>query len=209
MAVDRDGSEGGSGVREFVTPGSNVLVLAPVMDSGVGAVCTNLLRVEPVADEAVLLVTFTQSADVRVDDFRERVDSPPGDLHVVDVSGETRSGADGPSHVPGRVVDVVSSPTDLTGLGIAMNEQLAEWARDDARIVVCVHTLTTLLQYASEERVFQFLHVLTNRIRSVDAVAHYHLDPAAVGDRTVHTLLQLFDVIVRRDDEGWKIGARG
>ena len=209
MASKRDDSGGDSDVREFVGPGSNVLVLAPVMDADTSAVCSDLLHVEQPSEEAVLLVTFTQGADVRVEAFREHADGKPADLHVVDVSGETRSSSDEPSHVPGRVVDVVSSPTDLTGIGIAINEQLGEWAPGDLQVVLCFHTLTTLLQYASEDRVFQFLHVLTSRVSSIDAVAHYHLDPVAVDDRTVHTLMQLFDVVVRQNPDGeWEVKSR-
>jgi hypothetical protein len=209
MARKDEHSEGESGVREFVAPGTNVLVLAPVMEADTGAMCSRLLHVDSPAEEAVLLVTFTQSADARVDSFRDRAPAKPADLHVVDVTGETRSASDAPSHVPGRVVDAVSSPTDLTGIGIAINEQLAEWAPSGLQIALCFHTLTTLLQYASEDRVFQFLHVLTSRVRSIDAVAHYHLDPVAVDDRTVHTLMQLFDVVIRQNEDGeWEVKSR-
>ncbi|MBO4248781.1 hypothetical protein IL252_13235 [Halomicrobium sp. IBSBa] len=44
---------------------------------------------------------------------------------------------------------------------------------------------------------FKFLYMFTGQLRSVDAVAHFHLDPNAVDDQTVHRLKPVFDDAVR------------
>lgn len=66
----------------------------------------------------------------------------------------------------------------------------------DGRIAVCFHSVSDLLQHVGVERAFRFLHVLLVRLGSVDARAHFHLDPARHDDRTVAILSGLFDAVV-------------
>lgn len=66
--------------------------------------------------------------------------------------------------------------------------------------MLCFRSLSTLLQYADLEAVFKFLHTLTSRIETGDARGHYHMDPTTHDERTVQTLLQLFDAAVRIED---------
>lgn len=188
-------------VRERVASASNVLLLAPVMGGDSDGVCIDLLRVGEPASRTVLFVTFTQPAAARLEFYHEAGDGDPAAVSVVDVAAGPM---DGPEPGSGASPDAttVTNPEDLTGLGIAINERLSDWADGGHRVTLCFHSLTTLLQYASDERVFRFLHVLTRRLRSLDAVGHYHLDPTAVDDRTVHTFLQLFDAVVKLESDG-------
>jgi hypothetical protein len=131
-------------------------------------------------------------------------------LAVVLAGEATRSAAgaasldDGPS----PRITTVSSPGDLTGLGIEISEQLEAWADDGNQTVVCFHTLTTLFQYVDLEPAFQFLHVLTSRVRIADARAHYHVDPAAHDERELNTMRTLFDAVVAPSDDGWTVRTR-
>jgi hypothetical protein len=45
-------------------------------------------------------------------------------------------------------------------------------------------------------------------VRSVDAVAHYHIDPEAHDDQVLATLSSLFDAVARFDDGDWEIRSR-
>ncbi|MFB6172069.1 MAG: hypothetical protein ABEJ23_06010 [Haloarculaceae archaeon] len=183
--------------------GANTLLLAPAFDDGEDAVCADMLGVAEPGETDALFVTLTASPDARIDHWRTRVSpSPPANLGVVSVDESTRSAAarSASATTANGHVRSVSSPGDLTGLGIAISEYLSEWHGDGNRTVVCFHSLTPLLQYADARRVFQFLHVLTRRVESADAVAHYHLDPSAHDERTVRMLSSLFDEVVDAGD---------
>ncbi|MDZ7702775.1 MAG: hypothetical protein U5J98_12340 [Halobacteriales archaeon] len=109
----------------------------------------------------------------------------------------------------GPTVLSVSSPGDLTGIGIKIGEFLEAWADDGHELVLCFHTLTTFLQYADLRSVYQFVHSLTGRVRVAGGTAHYHLDPTAHDERTVNTLLALFDAVVEREPGGqWAVRRR-
>jgi len=102
-------------------------------------------------------------------------------------------------------VETISDPGDLIGLGIAISKYLSNWEGSPNQTVVCFHSLTPLLQYGNLQRVFRFLHVLTGPLKSIDAVAHFHLDPHAHDEQTINTLSQLFDVIVEHDNGDYTV----
>lgn len=191
----------------------NVLLLAPPMDACAEDGCVDLLTRRAPADEDVLYVTFVQSPDERLDAWGARMgDDRPASVGFVDVGDPSRSAAaagrtDGG---PGSPVSVqsVSSPGNLTDLGIKISDFLTDWEADGRHTAVCFHSLTTLLQYADVQRAFRFLHVLTGRVRSIDGSAHYHMDPSAHEEQTVNTLTTLFDGVASWEDGRWSVRNR-
>lgn len=99
----------------------------------------------------------------------------------------TTSGSD-----PLQVVEAIGNPADLTALGIRVSQYLEQWAETTTQIVVCIDSLTVLLHYVELERVYRFLHVLSGRLRSVEARA-YLLAPDAHDAQTVAVLQTLMD----------------
>lgn len=94
--------------------------------------------------------------------------------------------------VDSAAVRTVSSPADLTGVGMAVSDWVS--SRDaDERAVVCLDGVSTLLQYASVEDVFHFLHALVSRCRQRNVAVHAHLAASAHRDQTVAKLRQVFD----------------
>jgi len=186
---------------------SNVLLLAPALSDSEDEACIDLLTIADISHENVLSVTFTQTAQDRLELWHTHVgDDLPAQAGIITVGEQTRSTSasrSSPSRTPGPItIDVVSEPADLTGLGISLTNYLSEWAENNNQTVVCFHSLTPLLQYADLQRVFRFLHVLTGRIASSDAVAHYHMDPSAHDEQTRQTLVQLFDATIELDADG-------
>lgn len=202
-------------VEEFAEANA-VLVLTPPLGEGDGAACSSLLSGTPGDETNVLSVTFNQSPDTRMEQWRNTggpVD--PANLGFVVVGDGVRSAAvatPGVGREPeelGPTVVSVSSPADLTGIGIKLGNFFEDWAGDSNDLRLCFHTLTTLLQYADLRSVYQFVHVLTGRVRTVGGLAHFHLDPAAHDERTVNTLLGLFDGVVEPDAHGsWEVKRR-
>lgn len=189
---------------------ANVLLLTSTLSSADDEACIDLLTVTNPDRENVLSITFTQSADDRLDLWRSYVADLPAQAGIVTVDVMTRSASSNDAATSQTIpqpiaIETVSDPGDLTGLGIAISEILSNWGGSPNQTVVCFHSLTPLLQYADLQRVFRFLHVLTGRLNSVDAVAHFHLDPHAHDEQTLNTLSQLFDAIVEHDNGDYTV----
>jgi KaiC/GvpD/RAD55 family RecA-like ATPase len=145
-------------------------------------------------DEAILFVTTNESAGPILDDIEDRVGTLPEQLRIVDCVAE-RQGSEG--RYPPERVEYVSSPGDLTGIGIGVSEQLRRFGASDAeRTRICFYSLSTLLIYAELETVFRFLHVLSGRVDSIGALGLFALDPTTHDESTVNTLRQLFDGLI-------------
>ncbi|MFC4541075.1 hypothetical protein ACFO5R_03920 [Halosolutus amylolyticus] len=120
-------------------------------------------------------------------------DEQIGFLVVGDVFME---GADGPDFSRPIVTDSVADPTDLSEIGVAVSRFCKHWDDDGEDIAVCFDSLDALLRHTSPKKVFQFAHVLTKRLSSVDAYAHFHFDPTHHEDRIVSTFGTIFDAVV-------------
>lgn len=171
--------------------------------------CLAAENAAPPAESNVLSVTLNESADAVAERWIRCVGRLPGQLAVITV-GDTNRGAaatdggGGPSGPSGYDMStaVVSSPGDLTGLGIKLSQCLSAWDDHDDETTVRFDSLTTLLQFADLKRSFRFIHVLTGRISSAGAVGYFHLDPGAHDEQTLATLRGLFDVVLERQDDG-------
>lgn len=191
--------------------GSPVFVLAPGMAEGVEETCASLLGGSDPDATNYLAISLGSGPAERLDHWRRHVAPElPAKTGVVCTGELTRAGAatsneGDPVRFPGENVQVVSvsSPGDLTGLGMRIADCLSAWEGDGNRTVVCFDSLTPLLQFVDTSRAFRFLHMVLSRLAAVDAAAHVHMDPTAHDEQTVTTLASLFDVVVRLQDGGW------
>ncbi|MFP9192374.1 DUF7504 family protein [Natronosalvus vescus] len=144
-------------------------------------------------DAAELRVTFADTEPTR----GPIASDGPAKLGIVSVGDVLRATetAAGPDYTAPFVVDAIDDPTDLSTLGVKISEFCEHWG-DDYQITVCFHSLDMLLRHATPKTVFQFVYVLTNRLSSVGALAHFHLDPTAHDDRIVSTFGSIFDDVV-------------
>ena len=206
-----------SSIAEELSGAANVLLLTPTMGAEEGAVCSSLLSAVPDERADVLSVTFNESPDDQRERWRrDGGPTEPANLGFVVVGGDVRSAAavqaptDGPTIGDvGPTVTTVSSPGDLTGIGIELGHFFEDWADDGNALVLCFRSLTTFLQYADLRSVYRFVHVLTGRVRNAGGLAHFHLDPSAHDQRTINTLQGLFDAVVEPDADGrWAVKRR-
>ena len=175
-----------------LTDARNVLLAAPSMSGDEAGACTDLLVPLSPAGANVLWVTFRGDATDCIDQWFATTDDQPGNAAVVVVG-------DSPGPNPdGVTVEHISSPSDLTGLGIAVGELLSEW---DGSPVVCIDSLTAMLQYVEVETAYEFLHAVTGQLYAADARAHFHIDPSAHESTTVDSIASLFDAIVEFDSD--------
>lgn len=185
-----------------VSAPANVLVLAPAM-SDVADACPTVGRGDGPA-EALLLVQLHGGLESCLDVWR-RQGGLPETVFVVSceaarsVSPATTDFSIGtPDSEAGILVTSISSPGNLATIGRSIDRCLS--ADDGGRTRVCFDSLTTLLQYVDTRPTYQFLHALLPRISNHDAIAHFHMDPAAHDETTSRIVESLFDVTVRYDE---------
>lgn len=178
----------------------NVLLLSESLDPMARDTGFDLLTPTDAAETRVLAISYLDTPGDWLDRWTAQVGSLPRTVQLVTV-GETAAGDDDwRSEATENVAVTRASPADLTGVGIAISDTLSTWAETADRVVVCVDSVTTMLQYAPVATVFRFLHTIGRRFASVDALAHFHLDPAAHEEQTVARLTHLFDALVRIED---------
>ncbi|MFB1063351.1 hypothetical protein [Natrinema sp. H-ect4] len=149
------------------------------------------------SDTAHLAVTFADEEPDCPDE--DAIDGPLGQLTIGDVLTDAGDESE-PDFTRPVVTDSVTDPTDLSAIGVAVSRFCKHWDETGGEITVCFDSLDALLRHSSPKEVFQFAHVLTNRLSSVDAYAHFHFDPTRHEDRVVSTFGTVFDAVVADDD---------
>lgn len=186
---------------EDIQDASNVLLLGPSVDTSVDAGCKRLLS-DPDTD-ALLVVSFMLPPEEWVDKWLDRVGDLPESVALVTTSDAFNRPGDHEDLPDNVTVEYLSSPGDLTGIGMVISKYLERWHDNDQTIGLCFDSLTTLLQYAEPRSVYRFLHLITTRLSGADATAHFHLDPATQDEQTVSTISSTFQAIAEHDD-GWE-----
>jgi len=201
-------------LTERLSGANSVLLLSSSFAAETEETCTELLRPGSASESNVLWVSYTKSPDEQLRRWQAHSSERPAEMGMVSVEDSTRSvtasGADSELMGPNKPVETVSSPNDLTGLGIRITEFLTDWEENDNRTVVCFDSLTALLQYVELETAYELLHILTGRMAALDAVAHFHMDPEAHDRQTVESIATLMEAIVEidADEDARKVRSR-
>jgi hypothetical protein len=214
---DRDGPEGiddpdegfgndakAEAIVELVGDVRNLLLFGPLSSPAEYNVCTNLIAPGNDPPEHLLLVTFEESPDDRLNVLRGHLGSLPDSVAILNVGDATRSTSAELAQITGSsgiTIDNVPNPTDIQRMGLATNKILSDW-EGEGETVLCFHSLTALLEAVGSESAFRFLNVLLGRVRSGNIRAHYHMDPGAHDDQTLGTYRPLFDETIRIEEDG-------
>ncbi len=175
------------------------LIAGPAM-SGKYDLLLNLIVEGLSRDDAGLFITTNQDARSVYADIEDRGGDHPERIRLVDCVSDQQDIGDALS--PDQV-EFVSSPADLTGIGIGVSEQLRRFAEADfARNRLAFYSLSTLLMYSELETVFRFLHVITGRVESIEGLGVFTIDPTTHDRSTINTLKQLFDGMIELRAEG-------
>lgn len=175
---------------ESVPGGTRLLVSGPPM-TGKRDLAFRLASVG-LPDQSVVVVTTDRPARQVMSSFGglDRVS-------VVDCTGSYGT-ADGN-------VEYVSSPDDLTGVGIGLAKRtnaIGDRARDGVRVVI--DSVSSYLRFVDEGRVFYFLQILTGRFSAADYLTVSTVDPASHDAGVLNSVRSLFDgtVELRERDDG-------
>lgn len=172
-------------------PGTNVLVEAPSLSGERDQHCLDSLAAGPLDQLDVLRVTYSGDPTALIEQWREAVGALPARTGIVVVGGSPNVAGEGVSDI-GNVAVTTANPNDLTGLGMRLNSYIND-VDPDHQLVVCVDSLTELLQFVDVQAAFKFLHMFTGQLREADAIAHFHIDPEAHEPQTVSRLKPAFD----------------
>lgn len=184
-----------TGITTELTGAKNVLLEEPPIGQG-RDVCTSLLLGEA-SEPNVLFVSFTRQAAACVDQVTAEQVGDVGVITVGDASGAVEDDS--------VRTESVSTPSDLTGLGIKIGQFLSTW---EPPIHICFESLTSMLQYVDYQTAYQFLHSVTGQIHAADATAHFHIDPDAHEDKVVAGITSLFDGRVTIGDDESEVQTR-
>jgi hypothetical protein len=181
--------------------GRNLLVFAPAMGDAKEGLCHDLLGRTPPGSLDVLQVSYTRPPARLVETWRERHDDLPANYRIVDVGARARApGQAEHDRTPASVTVTRANPNDLTGLAMEWRNAFNEFARTDNDVVVCLDSITAMLQYVSVEEAYRFVHMASGQIHEVAGQAHFHLDPDAHDDQTISTMKTAFDGLRTADE---------
>jgi hypothetical protein len=186
------------GISGGLEAGTNILVLAPSMSL---AEQLAYALIKPVQGEySIVLSTNERAAEVV--DFFKFAGCDKRFVGVIDAITKSST----PSIVDTPRLMFVSSPTDLTGIGIKfsnMIESIFEGTFSEGEaglfpppIRFCVNSISTLLMYRKLEVLYQFLHILTAKQRKIEGVAFYLLNNESFDDRTLSLIKQLMTGLI-------------
>jgi hypothetical protein len=183
--------EGENRIGDIESP-SNILLLAPPF-SDAERLAYALVR--PADTDYTVVISTDEDAPSVCSAFSEG----EGRVWVLDCITK--------SMVPGATdteqVKYVGSPADLTGLGIKLAKILESAQRAGEaggaappQVRVCVNSLSSFLIYTKLEVIYRFFHIFSARIRRMNGIGIYLLNPGSVDAKTVSTLKQLMTGIV-------------
>jgi len=178
--------------------GTNILILAPPM-SAADQLAYALTKPVP-GEYAIVLSTNERAAEV-IDAFKV-AGADKRFTGVIDAI--TKSSTPGITDTARLMF--VSSPTDLTGIGIKfsnMIETIFEGNFADGEtglfpppIRFCVNSISTLLMYRRLEVLYQFLHVLTAKLKKIEGVGVYILNNESFDEKTLSLIKQLMTCVI-------------
>lgn len=149
----------------------------------------------------VLVVAFAGSPARWLDGWQVAVGDPPRATFVVNdaaawTAGDPRERIESVAAADTAVrTEFVDSPGNLTDLGVTLTEALEAHASRAPRTILCLQSLSVLLQYAPLDEVYQFLHTLVGHLERFEVTGHFHLHEHAHDEEAIANLRPVFDRI--------------
>ncbi|WP_292615882.1 hypothetical protein [Methanocalculus sp. MSAO_Arc1] len=178
--------------------GANVLILAPPL-SGAERIAYNL-SFPAHGEYCVLLSTDERAAEVS--NFFKLNGTERRSIAIIDAI--TKS--DLPNVPDTDRMMFISSPVDLTGISIKMSKLFSGIVDESLKnpdpgiypppIRFCVNSLSTFLMYRKLEVMYQFLHVITSKVKKNEWIGFYLLNNESFDAKTISVIKQLMNGVV-------------
>lgn len=204
MYLYKTGIEKIDSVNGGIEAATNILILAPPL-SNADQLAYALTKPLP-GEYAIILSTNERASEVI--DFFKGAGADKRFTGVIDAITKSST----PSIVDTQRLMFVSSPTDLTGIGIKFSNMIETIFEGDFAdgepglfpppIRFCVNSVSTLLMYRRLEVLYQFLHVLTAKLRKTEGIGIYIMNSESFDDKTLSLIKQLMNCVIEVRTEG-------
>ncbi|MFB6112142.1 MAG: RAD55 family ATPase [Halobacteriaceae archaeon] len=175
---------------EEMAPGTTLFVSGDSMSQAT-EVGLSMTLTGSVRGEGSILISTNTPANRLIDDGRAVVPAlDPSRVAVVDCTGQGEKDT-APSDIH---VETVSTPADLTGIGIKFSTMVERLrANDIDRVRMGLFNVSTMLMYSDLRKVFTFLHTISGRISATGGLGVFVIDPSSHDEESVSMLNQLCD----------------
>lgn len=196
-------------VDRYVTDCSSVLVLAPHRSTADDEACMDLLTKYELEETNLLSITVSETPDERLALWQHEVgETLPKRATLVDAgthpvaASQTAASED----VPSLSVDTLPADAEPIDVGMAIARHLSTWESNQESTLLCLHSLTTLIDTFGRKRVLSLVRGLNDLSDCLDVMAHHHMDPTAHSAETIATFRPHYDAVVEHvPDHGWAI----
>ncbi|WP_227380107.1 DUF7504 family protein [Haladaptatus halobius] len=188
---------GGNSLPHF-DPGSSILIDNALTSPDAAKPAFDLLS--HLTPDSIVAVTYNQSADTFLRQWRSQVGTIPKFARVITVGRSMRSSATQLSQQ--NIVRPVKRLDDLTGVQSAVASALDN-ATD--KTVLIFDSLTTPLTHVSPTEMISFFSFLSNHLTDTEAVGYFHITTRVSDATTVASIQSLADAIVERDEDDWLV----
>jgi len=183
-----------------LTKGKNIMLIGPPM-SGKEIILYNIMYYGAAKNEnGIITVTTREPATHILEWFKEHnLTLPMPRIGIIDcvikIPGETE--------VENDSIKIVSSPVDLTGIGVKISQFFDEFymKKNIQKNQLHINSLSTILMYSNIQTVFRFMHVFTGRIKVAGALGIFVIESGMHDEKDIITLKQLFDGMIEIKSE--------
>jgi KaiC/GvpD/RAD55 family RecA-like ATPase len=190
-----------------IEPGTNLLVSGPTM-AGTRDLAFRLVTDGNDRNEGMVIITTNKGGEKVLSECEGFCgDFELSQFGIVDCVSK-QHGRDRFS----ERIETVSSPGDLTGVGIKFSGLYETIHRTGSeRVRVGLYSLSTLLMYSDFQTVSRFVHTVSGRIAATGGLGVFLIDPSTQDERVVSTMTQLCDgrIDVREHDGNREFRVRG
>jgi len=195
-----------------LNPGTTIMVIAPPFTDG-DLIAAAIAKPRP-HEYTIALTTELDSASL-LDYFSSCGGIKTSHIAFIDSTGQTKGeGGEGQ-------VRFVQSPSDLTGMDIKFTGLVEEIMKgnfaDDPNhmfptpIRYCLLSITTLLLFRPLDTVYQFLHVMSGKLKKFGSIGVFLLNAESFDPKTVSVIKQLMTIVieVRSGENGNELTVKG
>jgi len=202
----------GSGtVDQPLSEATSVLVLARGSSDAERKGCAAFLTEQGVSESKAICVTVSESPDSRLSLWQQHLDDEmPEEAIIVDAGSElpANSQAAASGAFPSLTLDTLPATVEPIDIGATVSRYLGRLEQADAPLLLCLHSLTGLLESWERDRVIALVTALNRQCGEMDVSSHHHMDPEAHTEETIEMFRPLYDVVYEfLPDHGWTVTA--
>ncbi len=148
------------------------------------------LAEQEVSKSKAICVTVSESPDSRLSLWQQHLDDEmPEEAIIVDAGSElpATSQAAASGAFPSLTLDTLPATVAPIDISATVSRHLGRLEQVDTPLLLCLHSLTGLLECWERDRVIALVTALNRQCAEMDVSSHHHMDPEAHTEETVET----------------------